>query len=111
MLERPAIRAMFEKPDGFSQVWREQRFAMADRDGRPRVGIFDRVVLLGEPGGPPDTVEVIDFKAGVREPTRVAEIGDQMATYREAAAILSGVLTPAVRARVVWLDSSEVEEF
>lgn len=110
MLEQTAIRSIFEKPEGHCQVWREQRFAVADAEARPLVGVFDRVVLCGPPGGPPDNVDIVDFKAGVREPARVAEVHAQMTTYREAAAVLSGLLPPAVRTRIVWVDSAEVEE-
>lgn len=110
LIERPAIRRVFERPDTDARVWREQRFAVALPGGPPLVGVFDRVVLLGGEGGIPDAVDVIDFKAGVREPGRVAEVAAQMKAYREAAAALTGVLPTAVRSRGVWLDLGEVHE-
>jgi ATP-dependent helicase/nuclease subunit A len=101
-LSDPALSAIFARPDGSAEVWRERAFEIV-LDGVWLTGVFDRVVVERDAAGRNTRVRVIDFKTD-----RPGSSGDEIAAaavgrhagqlnlYRRVAAILAGVAVDRV---------------
>lgn len=85
-LAAPAIRALFTRPAGSVEVWREQPFDQIN-DGAWTSGVMDRV-HIHRVDGAAARATIIDFKTDtVEDPATLADrYGMQMHAYRDALA-------------------------
>jgi ATP-dependent exoDNAse (exonuclease V) beta subunit len=94
-------RAIWEKPDGAVEVWRERSFEMTEGSAWYS-GTFDRVIVRRTADGQIVSVEVVDFKTVRGEPDS-RRYDAQLDIYRKAAARLTGAPASSVRSRLVWM--------
>jgi len=106
-LRNPAIRTLFQKPDGPADLWREQRFDLV-LEGRWVSGCFDRVVIYRDAHGRPTHADLIDFKTdqGSRDQL-IASYRSQMEIYRRALSLLSNLPQEKIRRILLHLLSPE----
>ncbi|MCC5840339.1 MAG: UvrD-helicase domain-containing protein [Opitutales bacterium] len=104
-LASPAATEVFARPDQPATLWREQAFEVII-GGNWISGVFDRVVLT------PETATIYDFKTDL-DPTPEAlreRHTPQMQRYREALAHLTGLPPDRIRAILVPLRSTALQE-
>ncbi|HEY0946573.1 MAG TPA: UvrD-helicase domain-containing protein [Opitutaceae bacterium] len=107
-LTAPALADVWARPAGavLPEVWRERAFEVV-LDGAWVTGIFDRVVIVRDPGGRATRATVYDFKTdAVRDAGDAAEAakryGEQLRIYRRVAARLVGLPAAAVGVELVF---------
>ena len=106
-LADPALAAVFARPPGLAEVWRERAFE-AVVDGVWITGVFDRVVVVrGAPGADPTSVRVVDFKSDrVEDPEQMRQATErhegQIDLYRRVAALLTGVSPGKIECQLVF---------
>ncbi len=106
-LEAPALAAVWARPAGQAEAWRERNFELV-HDGVWVTGVFDRVVVERDAAGRAARATVFDFKTDRLRGGNPEELADaatrhagQMALYRRAAARLLGLPESAVTAELV----------
>ena len=117
-IERSAAKDAFDlafvKPDGASELWRERAYEIF-ADGAWESGQFDRVVFSGEGDG--RKAEIFDFKTNaMRTDETVDEYGSrlresymsQMAAYRRAVHVLSGIPLERISAHLLLVRTRSV---
>jgi len=102
----PALVALFQRPEGAMELWREKRFEIIV-DNRWISGVFDRVILRPDPETGARRAEIIDFKSNriageeaLRE--TVALYRPQMEEYRRVLSRLAGLPGEAIRLRLLF---------
>jgi hypothetical protein len=112
-LNDQAVGALFARPQGIAEVWRERSFEGV-LDGSWITGVFDRVVIERDVAGQtPARVLVVDFKSDrVDEPDRLAEAAErhagQLDLYRRIAAVLTGVSAERIGCQLVFTGTRRV---
>lgn len=102
----PEHQAVWERPAGSAEVWRERSFELA-AGGAWVSGKFDRVVIRLAEDGRPVSVTIYDFKTtrAAEAETDEARYAAQLGWYRAAAARLTGVDDGAIESRLIWITS------
>ena len=104
---KDAFDRAFVAPDGFSELWRERPYEIF-ADGSWESGQFDRVVFSGE--GADRKALILDFKTNAMRKgetvaayeTRLRETyAPQMAAYRRAVHLLTGIPPENVAAKLL----------
>ncbi len=105
-LQSPGLAAVFARPDGSAEVWRERAFEIV-LEGVWLTGVFDRVVIEQAADGSAVSARVFDFKtdrvrAGEDATVRTEEKhSGQLNVYRRVAAVLTGLPVDRVRCTLV----------
>jgi hypothetical protein len=109
-LAAPAVRALFTRPPGEVELWREQAFDWMD-GGDWMSGVIDRMHVYREDGKVARVV-IIDYKTDHVEECAelVARYGKQMGSYRDAMASILGVPPAMVSCVLVSTRLAEVVE-
>jgi ATP-dependent exoDNAse (exonuclease V) beta subunit len=97
-IKSPDFLALFSKPDGKCEIWKEKRFDTV-LDGNWISGCFDRIVLHKDPLGNVTGAEIIDFKTD-REKSReelMEAHGGQLRIYRRVLQKLLGLEEQSIR--------------
>ncbi len=100
-LKSDQARELFTAPKTLHHLWRERSFECVI-DGNWVAGIFDRVLVhLGE-DGVPQSAEIVDFKTDETDSATLEKRhAGQMTIYEKAAALLLGLPSEKIRARLV----------
>lgn len=111
-LRAPTLAGVWRRPGNGGEVWRERSFELV-LDGAWVAGVFDRVVVERDAAGGAVRVMVYDFKTdhAPGEPERrllASRYAAQLALYRRAAALLTGVQPAAVGTALVFTGSRQV---
>lgn len=105
VLRAPELAAIWVRPEGRAEVWRERSFEMI-WDEAWVTGTMDRVVIERRADGVALRATVYDFKTDRIEESQMAatarKYDSQMRLYRQAVARLTGLSEPAVRGLVVF---------
>ena len=114
-MKTDVTRAVFLKPTGEVDLWREKKFCVL-REGGMVSGIFDRVVLRRDVSGAWAEAELIDFKTD-REVENEEDIAvaverhrPQMELYREALSRLTGLDAERIACRLLFSRSARLVE-
>ena len=104
-LHSPRLTAVFQRPGGKAEVWRERSFEVV-LDGIWFTGAFDRVVVEHDATGRATRALVVDFKtdragAGDAGARAVEKHAGQLNLYRRVAARLTGLPEDRVRCVLV----------
>ncbi len=104
-LTSPALAAVFVRPNGSPEVWRERAFEVVI-DGIWYSGVFDRVLIYRDTAGRVNGAWVIDFKterfkAGDATVRTIEKHFGQIGLYRRAAASLTGLTERQVKCALV----------
>jgi ATP-dependent exoDNAse (exonuclease V) beta subunit len=109
-LEKPDIRAALSRRAGSDEeevVWRERRFCVEVPGKGQCEGAFDRVVLTRDAGGRVTAAVIQDYKtdtvAADLLDERVAYYAPQLATYRRALAVMTGLAESAIGTELLFL--------
>ncbi len=105
-LRAPALAAVWARPVGAAEVWRERAFEIVLGDEWV-TGVFDRVVVERDARGRAHWATVYDFKTDRIEreadvPAAVQRHSTQLNLYRRVAARLTGLDPAAVRCELVF---------
>ncbi len=99
------LAAMWAKPDGLAETWRERAFEIV-LDETWVTGVFDRVVIRRDAGGRAQRAVVYDFKTdrGSKTDLERATLSHrgQVMLYRRAVAVLTELPLAAVEAQLVF---------
>ncbi len=109
-LEQPELRALFTRPPGAVEVWRERAYRCVI-DGVLHSGVFDRVLLESGASGPRATI--VDFKTGGwagGDGGPIQRYAPQMQAYAAALARLAGLERSAIRTLLVFAEQGRVVE-
>ena len=98
-LERVEFNDWILKPAGFTELWRERPFEIF-RNGTWISGQFDRVVFCG------DRAVIQDFKTGRN--VNPADYAPQMAAYRAALSVLTGLPESAISCELLLTETHAV---
>ena len=98
-MEKVDFDERLPRPEGFVELWRERPFEVF-ADGEWVSGRFDRVVFF-EKGGEMHA-EIVDFKSSAGEP---GKYDAQLAAYRRALELLSGIPPERISARILVVQS------
>jgi len=107
--DNEAIRALFTKPEGPCEVWRERAFT--DVEGERFIsGVFDRVHLYRDPQGKLSHAHIIDFKTDRIHETNTIEKAvehhrPQLRAYRHALARITGLDKANIETTLVFTDA------
>jgi ATP-dependent helicase/nuclease subunit A len=111
-MEAPALAGVFRQPAGATvTVWRERAFDVVLEDAWI-TGVFDRVLVFRDGSGAVHEVRVFDFKTGLppdsphERLSAAAHHGAQLALYRRAAAVLTGVSPEQVKTSIVFVGAT-----
>ena len=122
-LQSKDIQELLTKPDGNVKVYCEQEFALRVEKGTRFAdvemeeptdirGSIDRLVVHTGDDGSPIRAAVIDWKTDSFDPNDRGEKEDyyapQLASYRQAAALLLGIAVESVTAQLVFVKTAEV---
>jgi len=122
-LQSKDIQELLTKPDGNVKVFCEQEFALRVEKGTRFAdvemeeptdirGSIDRLVVHTGDDGSPIRAAVIDWKTDSFDPSDRGEKEDyyapQLASYRQAAALLLGIAVESVTAQLVFVKTAEV---
>lgn len=114
-METEETRAVFLKPEGEVELWREKKFCVMREDGMLS-GTFDRVVLRRDESGNCSEAEIIDFKTD-REVEKEEDVAaaverhrPQMELYREALSRLTGLEAGRIACRLLFSRSARLGE-
>lgn len=104
-LRAPELAAVWTRPAGAAEVWREQAFEIV-LDGAWLTGVFDRVVVERDAAGRAVRATVWDFKTDRVETeadvaAAVARHSGQLNLYRRVAGVLTGAGEGAVECALV----------
>jgi ATP-dependent exoDNAse (exonuclease V) beta subunit len=106
-LSAEALAAIWSKPRGAAEVWRERAFEIVLDDAWV-TGVFDRVVIEQDASGRPQRACVYDFKTDrgttANPGATAARHRGQLLLYRRAVAVLTGLPLSAVEARLVFTE-------
>ncbi len=107
------VRKALARPAGTVILWREKAFDV-DLGGRWITGVFDRVVISGEPG-PSRRAVILDYKTNQVETEEeiaaaAAHYRPQLSLYREALAALLDMPAVAITTRLVFTGPGRVVE-
>ncbi len=114
-LRHAQVRAALTRPAEPVELWRERPFSVVleGEDGVERLwsGVFDRVVLEGDPGAW-RRATVLDYKtdraSGPDLSERVEHYRPQLEGYRRALAAITGLGAERIEARLLFLPAGEL---
>jgi ATP-dependent helicase/nuclease subunit A len=113
-LRRPTVGALFRRPAGDVELWREKAFE-AVLDGREWVsGAFDRVVVTRKDGRAV-AADALDFKSGRVDDAEslaaaVARYRSQTDLYRRALAMILNLAPDRIRVRLLFTATGDIAE-
>ncbi len=107
-MKHPAIRRELTRPDGASELWREQAFDVI-LGNRWISGKFDRVVIHRDDKGVPVRAVILDYKSKASGGKDISPgYRRQMSLYSEALCRMLGIDGKAVECRLVFTRSGEI---
>jgi ATP-dependent exoDNAse (exonuclease V) beta subunit len=112
--ENPELRALFEKPSGGVELWREKAFSYVEGDQFVN-GVFDRVHLSKDTHGKVMAATIIDFKTDrIHEDNPLEQAAEkhrpQLQAYAKALSKIVGIQTESIKLKLVFTDQACVVE-
>ncbi|HMP89783.1 MAG TPA: UvrD-helicase domain-containing protein [Kiritimatiellia bacterium] len=111
-IEKPELAALFKRPDGRVDVWREQSFEIM-MDGKWTSGVFDRVVIERGSDGGAIRAQIIDYKTNrLEKPEQIEELTKhyqpQLESYRDVLCRLINLSPKKVALKLVFTNAGTV---
>jgi ATP-dependent exoDNAse (exonuclease V) beta subunit len=100
-LRSEPARRLFTRPTSPCLLWRERRFDVI-ADGQWLSGVFDRVVVITDAAGQPQSATIYDFKTDETKPELLVEhYGSQMRAYLKSLGLLTSLPSDKLGANLV----------
>jgi len=111
-LRSQEIAGLFIPPVKACDVWREQSFETL-LDGKWISGVFDRVVIMRDDAGKPESAAILDFKTNrIDQPEKLEELTEhyrsQLETYRAVISRLTQLSAEKIKLLLVFTDAGKV---
>ncbi len=112
-LATPSLAALFVRPEGRAEVWRERAFDLV-LEGELQSRVFDRVMVQRDPAGQPVQALLVDYKTGpVGGSAAEAAVAHrpQLELYRRSLKRLLGLPEEKIRIVLIFTATREAVEW